>query len=204
MIGRIEGILLEKKPPHLLVNVVGVGYELQAPMTTFYRLPEVGQKVLLHTHLVVREDAHLLYGFSQEEERALFRNLIKVSNIGPKSALTILSGIEPDAFVRCVMDQDAASLSRLPGIGKKTAERLMIEMRDRLSDWQPHGTADETTAQNNTTNSAVQDAISALISLGYKPQDARRALLKLEAQKVDTKNATSEALIRLALQAIVS
>src|SRR5438132_10841926 len=124
MIGRLQGILIEKAPPQLLLNIAGVGYEIQAPMSTFYRLPEVGEEVILHTHLVVREDAHILFGFSQLQERSLFRTLIKVSSIGPKSALTILSGIEPDIFVRCVMEQDTATLSRLPGIGKKTAERL--------------------------------------------------------------------------------
>ena len=136
MIGRLRGILLEKQPPQLLLDLNGICYELQAPMSTFYRLPEIGQSITLYTHLIVREDAHLLYGFSQEHERTLFRTLIKVSGVGPKSALTILSGIEADAFVRCVMDNDVASLSPLPGIGKKTAERLVVEMRDRLADWQ--------------------------------------------------------------------
>jgi Holliday junction DNA helicase RuvA len=195
MIGRLQGILLEKKPPQLLLNVSGVGYEVQAPMSTFYRLPDVGQEIVLITHLVVREDAQILFGFSQERERTLFRSLIKVSNIGPKSALTILSGIEPDVFVRCIMESDAASLSRLPGIGKKTAERLVIEMRDRLDDWQENAGTNETLQFTSTANAAVEDAISALISLGYKPQDARRAVQKIEKQDVK-----SEELIRLALR----
>lgn len=194
MIGRLQGILLEKKPPQLLLNVGGVGYEVQAPMSTFYQMPDVGKEVVLLTHLVVREDAQILFGFHQEHERSLFRSLIKISNIGPKSALTILSGIEANTFVRCVMDSDTASLSRLPGIGKKTAERLVIEMRDRLADWQVisiNSDAPVATSENAT----VEDAISALIALGYKPQDARRAV-----QKIETPNAKSEELIRLALR----
>src|SRR5262249_12098271 len=118
MIGRLRGILLEKTPPHLLVDVQGLAYELDAPMFSFYRLPAVGQEITLYTHLVVREDAHLLYGFSQEQERALFRTLIKVGGVGPKLALAILSGIEPDAFVDCIMQDDASSLVRIPGVGK--------------------------------------------------------------------------------------
>jgi Holliday junction DNA helicase RuvA len=198
MIGRIQGILLEKKPPYLLIDVHGIGYELQAPMSTFYRLPDINKEVILLTHLVVREDAHILYGFSQERERTLFRNLIKVSNIGPKSALTVLSGMEPNTFVHCVMNNDTASLSRLPGIGKKTAERLVIEMRDRLSDWHDNIAIDEPLKLPEIRNAAVQDAISALIALGYKPQDARRAVLKIENQ-----NFTREELIRQALHGIV-
>lgn len=199
MIGRLRGILLEKKPPHLLLDVNGVSYEVQAPMSTFYRLPELGLETMLYTHLVVREDAHLLYGFAQEHERSLFRTLIKVNNIGPKSALTILSGIEADAFVRCVIDNDVASLSRLPGIGKKTAERLVIEMRDRLSSWQEHGIETLPLKQEEFSSAAVKDAISALITLGYKPQEARQAVLRVEHR-----DASSEQLIRLALQSIIN
>jgi Holliday junction DNA helicase RuvA len=199
MIGRLRGILLEKKPPQLLVEAGGVGYEVQAPLTIFYRLPEIGCEILLHTHLAVREDAHVLYGFSHENERTLFRNLIKVSNVGPKSALGILSGIEPNEFVRCVMEQDTARLSRLPGIGKKTAERLVIEMRDRLADWQNN--AGETAYQSlpgaEIITNTVQDAISALVALGYKPGDARRIILRVERP-----GAHSEELIRLALQGL--
>ena len=194
MIGRLQGILLEKKPPQLLLNVGGVGYEVQAPMSTFYHLPDIGKEIVLLTHLVVREDAQILFGFHQEHERSLFRNLIKISNVGPKSALTILSGIEANAFVRCIMDSDTASLSRLPGIGKKTAERLVIEMRDRLADWQATSTSSDLPV-TTSENSAIEDAISALITLGYKPQDARRAVQKIEKQ-----DAKSEELIRLALR----
>ena len=135
MIGRIHGILLEKQAPLLLVDVQGLGYEIQAPMSTIYQLPAIGQAVTLHIHMVVREDAQLLYGFVELRERALFKTLIKVSGVGPKLALTLLSGMETDDFVRCVHDNDIASLVRLPGVGKKTAERLLVEMRDRLKDW---------------------------------------------------------------------
>lgn len=133
MIGRLRGEIVVKRPPHLLVDVGGVGYELEAPMSTFYDLPAVGAAVLLHTHLVIREDAHVLYAFAREAERALFRSLLRVSGVGPKMALAILSGMNADEFARCVQRDDAAALSRLPGIGKKTAERLIIEMRDRLA-----------------------------------------------------------------------
>ncbi len=135
MIGQVHGILLEKQPPQLVVNVNGLGYEIDAPMSTFYQLPDVGLAVKLFTHFVVREDAQQLYGFYTREERSLFRTLLKVNGVGPRMALTILSSVSPDEFVRCVLDNDTASLVRLPGIGKKTAERLVIEMRDKLSDW---------------------------------------------------------------------
>ncbi|HSB97665.1 MAG TPA: Holliday junction branch migration protein RuvA, partial [Spongiibacteraceae bacterium] len=141
MIGRIRGKLLEKQAPELLVDVNGVGYEIQAPMTTIYQLPALGETVELFTHLVVREDAHLLFGFASLRDRALFRALIKVNGVGPKLALTILSGMDAQDFVRCVRDNDGAGLVRLPGVGKKTAERLLIEMRDRLRDWPIDGLA---------------------------------------------------------------
>ncbi|MGB6977539.1 MAG: Holliday junction branch migration protein RuvA [Gammaproteobacteria bacterium] len=199
MIGRLRGILLEKKPPQVLIEVNGISYEVQVSMTTFYRLPELGREIILHTHLVVREDAHVLYGFTHENERTLFRNLIKVSNVGPKSALAILSGVEPDEFVRCVMEQDTAQLSRLPGIGKKTAERLVIEMRDRVADWHTNALefANVSLPGAEIITNTVQDAISALIALGYKPMDARRVILRVERP-----GANSEELIRLALQGL--
>ncbi len=135
MIGKIRGIILEKQPPQLIVDVHGIGYEIDAPMSTFYQLPEVGQEVNLFTHFVVREDAQHLYGFYTRDERLLFRTLLKVNGVGPRMALTVLSSVSPEEFVRCVLNNDTASLVRLPGIGKKTAERLVIEMRDKLSDW---------------------------------------------------------------------
>jgi len=202
MIGRLSGLLLEKQPPQLLLDVSGVAYEIDAPMSTFYRLPDCGVQVTLHTHLVVREDAQLLYGFLQHGERALFRSLIKVNGVGPKLALAILSSVEPDEFARCIHDNDSAKLTRLPGIGKKTAERLIIEMRDRLDDWQTiaattlSSTTTTRSADNNLYNKTpAQDAISALIALGYKPQEASRVVAQ-----IDVKDLTSEEIIRLALR----
>lgn len=202
MIGRLRGTLAEKHPPQLLVDVGGVGYEVEAPMSTFYQLPALGSEVQLYTHLVVREDAHLLFGFASESERRLFRTLIKVNGVGAKLALTILSGITADEFARCVQDGDTASLVRLPGVGKKTAERLVVEMRDRLNDWQlPGSIAVELpgAAQAPAGGDAVKDAIAALVSLGYKPQEASRLISKLETEGLD-----SEAIIRAALKQAVS
>ena len=195
MIGRLHGKLLEKQPPLLVVDVQGVGYELEAPMSTFYHLPELGAEVKLFTHLVVRADVHLLYGFYSESERRLFRTLIKVSGVGPKLALAILSGMEGEMFVRCIQQADIALLTRLPGVGKKTAERLVLEMRDRL---QKGGGISPLPAGSRkiTITSAVEDAISALIALGYKPQEASRLVHSVEEPQL-----SSEMLIRKALQA---
>jgi Holliday junction DNA helicase RuvA len=198
MIGRLKGILLEKTPPQLLLDVNGVAYELHAPMFTFYRIPDIGQEVVLHTHLVVREDAQLLYGFSQERERALFRSLIKVSAVGPKLALAILSGIEPDQFVECILNSDSDSLVRVPGIGRKTAERLLIEMRDRLADWQTTTGSNTVKIPLNAGDKITQDATSALIALGYKPVEARRAVTQIAQD-----HQTSEELIRHALRGMI-
>lgn len=199
MIGQLTGIILEKQPPQLLLNVNQVGYEIDAPMSTFYRLPEIGETVTLHTHFVVREDAQQLYGFYTKDDRALFRTLLKVNGVGPRLALTILSSIEPSDFVRSIVTQDTASLVRLPGVGKKTAERLIIEMRDKFADWQPSTTIDLPSMQANATHTirhqATQDAISALIALGYKPQEASRAV-----SKVDDGVLSSEEIIRQALR----
>ncbi len=196
MIGFLRGKLMVKTPPLLLLDVQGVGYEVEAPMTTFYNLPALGEEVLLHTHLVVREDAHILFGFSGESERVLFRALIKVNGVGPKLALTILSGLSADEFHRCINDNDAQALVRLPGIGKKTAERLIIEMRDRLPGL---GDSSSSNVLTGSATSAVsnprQEAISALVSLGYKPQDASRMI-----QSIATEDKSCEDIIRLALQ----
>ncbi len=201
MIGRLRGRLAEKHPPRLLLDVNGVGYEVEAPMSTFYQLPDLGEEVSLHTHLVVREDAQALYGFYTQRERALFRSLIKVSGIGPRVAITILSGISADDFVACVNLNDTAALTRLPGIGKKTAERLVVEMRDRLADW-GDGATPATLAAPGTVHpsggDAVQDAVSALIALGYRAPDASRMV-----RAVATEDLGSEELIRRALQATV-
>jgi holliday junction DNA helicase RuvA len=204
MIGRLRGIVAEKQPPMLLLDVNGVGYEVEAPMSTFYQLPETGQTVTLHTHLVVREDAHLLFGFASEAERRLFRALIRVNGVGARMAVAILSGISADDFARCVQDNDTATLVRLPGIGKKTAERLIIEMRDRLADWggAGHG-SDIMPAQVGPGDTGVsdpaRDAISALIALGYKPPEASRLVSKVESEGLG-----SEAIIRAALRQTIT
>jgi Holliday junction DNA helicase RuvA len=199
MIGYLKGLIIAKKPPELLIDVAGVGYEVNATMNTFYRLPEVGKEITLYTHLIVREDAHDLYAFYDLHERALFRTLIKVNGVGPRMAMAILSSIEPDAFVLCVESGDAASLTRIPGVGKKTAERLIIEMRDRLKDWRINSgnksIAKENGAVTSDSNQTIHDAISALIALGYKPQEASRAV-----SRVATDNLSSEDIIKCALK----
>ncbi len=204
MIGRLSGILAVKQAPALMLDVGGVGYELEAPMSTFYELPELGEKVTLHTHLVVREDAQLLYGFYHEADRALFRTLIKVNGVGAKLALTILSGMSAQVLIQCVADNDAAALVRLPGIGKKTAERLLIELRDRIKkiDISASSTGvpahELAAAKVVVANSPISDAVSALVTLGYKPQEASRMVNGVKAEGLP-----SEELIRLALQATV-
>jgi Holliday junction DNA helicase RuvA len=195
MIGSLRGHLLQKSPPMLMIDVQGVGYEIEAPMSTFYQLPEVGQDIYLYTHLIVRDDAHLLFGFASERERRLFRALIRVNGVGPKLALTILSGIEADDFARCIRDADAARLTRLPGVGKKTAERLIVEMRDRLQDIHVPEPRVESHARSGNGATRVEDAISALIALGYKPQEASR-----HVHSVATEGMSSEEIIRAALR----
>lgn len=200
MIGFLRGVLREKQPPGLLVEVQGVGYEVEAPMTTFYDLPAVGEPVTLFTHLAVREDAHTLYGFSKQSDRRLFRTLIRVNGVGAKLALTILSGIEAGHFAACVQAGDTASLIKLPGVGKKTAERLVIEMRDRLADWDSFaafGPGSVPSIRADVAN-PVEEAVSALTALGYKPQDASRMV-----RAVDSKDLTTEEIIRAALQATI-
>ena len=200
MIGKIRGILLEKQPPQILVEVNGgIGYEIDVPMSTIYQLPEVGQVVALLTHFVVREDAQHLYGFLTTHERHLFRALLKVNGIGPRSALSILSSVQPAEFVRYVLNNETAHLVRLPGIGKKTAERLVIEMRDTLSHW--YDTTAQSTLQLDSTmrHQTLQDAISALIALGYKQAEANRAVTKIDDGVIP-----SEELIRRALREGVS
>lgn len=198
MIGRLKGLLLTKQPPQLLIDVNGVGYEVEAPMSTFYQLPETGEAVVLHTHLVVREDAQLLYGFYSESERHLFRSLIKINGVGPKLALTILSGISFEEFTRCVIDDDAKALTALPGVGKKTAERLIIELRDKIDkefDAVLPAASRKTVEQGND---AVSDAVSALVALGYKAQEASRMV-----RAVDTEGLSTEDIIRESLQGAV-
>jgi len=200
VIGFLRGKLVHKAPPFLIMDVNGVGYEVEAPMTTFYDLPSLNEEIKLHTHLVVREDAHILFGFSAEAERTLFRALIKVNGVGPKLALTILSGQSAEEFYRCIQDNDSQALVRLPGVGKKTAERLIIEMRDRLPDLGVAGSASTDTVgvKISTAGSPKQEAISALCSLGYKPLDASKMI-----QNISTEGKTCEDIIRLALQGAV-
>lgn len=197
MIGLLRGKILSKQPPRLLIDVHGVGYEVDAPMTTFYDLPGTGEEVTLFTHLAVREDAHTLYGFAKASDRELFRSLLKVNGVGARLALTILSGMEPGEFVLCVQEGNTAALVRLPGVGKKTAERLIIELRDRLE-----GTTAVPAAAGGSApavaSSPVEDAVSALVGLGYRPQDASRMVRAL-----DTDALSSEDIIRAALQATV-
>ena len=201
MIGRLRGVLLEKHPPHLLLEVAGVGYEVEAPMSTFYVLPGVGCEITLHTHLVVREDSHTLFGFAERSERRLFRSLIKVSGVGARMAVTILSGISPEGFVQCVQREDTATLVKLPGVGKKTAERLIIEMRDRIDEWTKTGAAPAPALAVGATQapSPVVDAVSALIALGYKPPEASRMVSAVDGAK----EMASEEIIRVALQGAV-
>jgi len=202
MIGQLRGALINKTPPLILLDVNGVGYEVEVSMTTLFDLPEPGTALTLHTHLLVREDAQQLYGFISLDERALFRSLIKVSGIGAKLALLILSGMSVDNFARCVQEGDAAALSRLPGIGKKTAERIIIEMRDRLKNLGSDSHSFSSGGSNGslaTPHSALDDAISALIALGYKPQDAANM-----ARRVNSEGIGSEEIIRQALKTAVS
>ncbi|MHC8301356.1 Holliday junction branch migration protein RuvA [Pseudomonas sp. ZS1P83] len=204
MIGRLRGTLAEKQPPHLILDVNGLGYELEVPMTTLYRLPSVGEPLTLHTHLVVREDAQLLYGFFGKRERDFFRELIRLNGVGPKLALALMSSLEVDELVRCVQSQDTSALTKVPGVGKKTAERLLVELKDRFKAWetvptmfalvpnQPGGPEAAPVA------AAENDAVSALISLGYKPQEASKAI-----SAIKEKGLSSEDMIRRALKGMI-
>ena len=194
MIGRLKGILLEKQPPAILVDVQGVGYELEASMSTFYHLPECGETITLHTHMVVREDAQLLYGFFSPSERLMFRTLIKISGVGPKLALTILSGMSAEDFSRCILEGDSKALTQLPGVGKKTAERLVVELKDRIEKDDSIMLPGATTKLEKHEN-PVNDAVSALISLGYKAQQASQMI-----RNMDVEGKSTEEIIRAALQ----
>jgi Holliday junction DNA helicase RuvA len=194
VIGMLRGRVVQRQPPWLLLEVNGVGYELEAPMSTFYALPADESQITLFTHLAVREDAHILYGFAREADRGLFRALLKVSGVGGKMALAILSGMTADEFARCVQAGDTAALTRLPGIGKRTAERLIVEMRDRLEPAAAGVAA--TAAVTGVPHTADGDAVSALIALGYKANEASRMVREANRPGMDT-----EAIIRAALQA---
>lgn len=194
MIGQLIGKVLEKYPPRLLVDVGGVGYELEAPMTSFYELPEAGCSVTLHTHLVVRDDAHLLFGFTDLRQRNLFRELLKISGVGPRVGLAVLSGLTADDLVNCISGGDVERLTRVPGIGRKTAERLIIDLRDRIgaSAAGRSGVADETRL------TPQQDAISALVALGYRQQDATNAVTASHTEGETVETSIRNALKRLA------
>ena len=200
MIGRISGTLVHKHAPEILVDVGGVGYELQVPMTTLFQLPALGESVTLVTHHAVREDAQTLYGFAGERDRELFRHLIRVSGVGPKLALTILSGMDSDHFARAVQAGDLTALVALPGVGRKTAERLLVEMRDRLASWLDELGGDARPAQAaEAAPDKLRDAEDALVALGYKPAEAA----KLVAAVDDDTVSASEELIRRALRSTV-
>ena len=201
MIGRLRGTLAEKHPPFLILDVGGVGYEVEVPMTTLYRLPSVGELLTLHTHLVVREDAQLLYGFAEKREREFFRELIRLNGVGPKLALALMSGLEVDELVRCVQAGDTSTLVKVPGVGKKTAERLLVELKDRFKAWETlpgmTGLGIEPSSVS-PVSSAENDALSALISLGYKPQEASRAVAAVKEDGL-----SSEEMIRRALKGML-
>ena len=201
MIGRLRGRILSRQPPFLLLDVNGVGYEVEAPMSTFYVLPEGEAEVTLHTHLAVREDAHVLYGFARSADRTLFRALLKVSGVGGKMALGVLSGMTAEDFGRAVEAGDLAALTRLPGVGKKTAERLVVEMRDKLDKIGVHTAppgGSGVVASVSTPAGADEDAVSALIALGYRAPEASRMVRGVYAEGMDT-----EAIIKAALQGTV-
>lgn len=211
MIGRLQGILIAKNPPEILIDVNGVGYEVQMPMTSFYQLPSAGESVTIVTHFVVREDAQLLYGFIDINERALFRELIKANGVGPKLGLTILSGMSATQFMHCVKLEDVSGLVKLPGVGKKTAERLVVELKDRLAKLEVKQGVDLTADFTNTeaggsadgtsllaVNEIKEEAISALIALGYKPQQASKAINAIYKDDM-----SSEALIRESLRSMI-
>ncbi|QOL27275.1 Holliday junction branch migration protein RuvA [Thalassotalea sp. LPB0316] len=206
MIGRLRGILVEKTAPDIVIECQGVGYEVSMPMTSIYALPEVNEEAIIYTHFVVREDAQLLYGFANKTERKLFRLLIKVNGVGPKLALAILSGMSANQFVSCVAHDDVTTIVKIPGVGKKTAERLLIEMRDKLKDWQTESTTPFTDAaplleSNDSTFVTTDnkgDAINALISLGYTQGQADKAV-----KAVFSEDKSSEELIRDSLKAML-
>ena len=200
MIGQIEGTIIEKNPPEILVEVAGITYELLVPMSTLYQLPESGEVVRLHTHFSVREDAQTLYGFFDAETKKMFRSLVRVNGVGPKMALGILSGMSVEDFVQTVRNNDSEAMIRMPGIGKKTAERLMIEMRDKMIEWgSDNDVGSDLSSQ--TKSSFTKDAEIAMINLGYKPQQAARAIAQV--LKVNPEINDSEELIRFSLKSMM-
>lgn len=200
MIGFIRGVLVHKEPPFILVDVQGVGYEVEVPMSTLFRMPDVGNEVQLRTQLIIREDQQTLFGFGTEDERQLFRNLVKVNGVGAKLALIILSGISVDGFIQCVQTEDTTALTKLPGIGRKTAERLIVDMRDRVENLSaqggPHVSVSGAAADGATPRA---EAFNALVTLGYRPAETRKML-----EKVTTENRTTEEILRSVLKAVTS
>lgn len=202
MIGTIRGVIQDKQANEILVETGGVGYEVHVPMTTLFRLPDVGREIRLFTHFVVRDDAQLLYGFADTKERSLFRTLIRVNGIGPRMALTIMSGMDSDEFVRCIQDEDINALIKLPGIGRKTAQRLVIEVRDRLSEWDMLAEAGKGAAGvADSASLSSREAEGALVALGYKAVDAAKAIKSAQKQlEAEGLVPSSELLIRSALR----
>ena len=196
MIGRLQGKVVEKQAPDLLIDVQGVGYEVLVSLNTFFDIPEVGSMVTLHTHFVVREDNQQLYGFTQLSERSLFRNLVKVNGVGPKMALAILSGMSANDFALCVHNNDIATMVKVPGVGKKTAERLLIEMRDKIGDIDASSAG--SAGASDSQSDIAQEAESALIALGYKPADAAKIINRVADQSITD----ASQLIRLALKSM--
>lgn len=205
MLGRIRGVLAEKSPPFILVDVMGVGYEIQLPMTSLYQLPESGNEVTIFTHFVVREDAQLLFGFATKQERALFREIIKANGVGPKLALTILSGMSAQQFIQVVNEGDVTALVKLPGVGKKTAERLLVEMKDRLGNLEVSANVEAISpamlnvgsSLDNPPLQAKPEAISALVALGYSQVQANKMVKEVYQEEM-----SSEELIREALRSV--
>lgn len=200
MIGFLRGTLLDKQPPFVILDVAGVGYELEVPMTTLFQLPAAGQPLELHTHLVVREDAQLLFGFYTRQDRQMFRELIRLKGVGPKLALALMSGMSADELVACVHAEDIKQLTTVPGVGKRTAERLLVELKGKFKYWDvPVGVVlpEAGSAAMQPTTSAEQDAVSALVGLGFKPAEASRAVRAVFAEGL-----SGEELIRLALRGL--
>ncbi|MDH4046589.1 MAG: Holliday junction branch migration protein RuvA [Gammaproteobacteria bacterium] len=195
MIGSLRGVLTAKRAPQIIIECHGVGYQVETPMSTFLELPLIGKEVFLYTHLQVREDAQTLYGFASEEEKTLFRTLLKVSGVGAKMALSVLTAMSVGDFERCVRHEDTAMLIKIPGVGRKTAERLIIEMRDRIE----KGTAIGSSRPASTADDPRSEAVDALIALGYKPPEVKRLLSQL-----DTDGKSSADIIRLALKQAVN
>ena len=207
MIGHVRGVLVEKQPPVLVVETNGIGYEIEASMQTFYKLPALGENVKVYTHFVVREDAQLLFGFFDKKERTLFRTLIKANGVGPKLAIAILSGMSTSEFAACVLREDAVTLTKIPGVGKKTAERLVVEFKDKVAmlgldepaDFELTGS--ELPSAAESVNGYIEDAQSALIALGYKPVMASKAVSAAQKQLKNINS--SEELIRVSLKSMV-